>query len=114
MARGHKTGGRQKGTRNHATAAKAQAIAESGLTPLDFLIEVMRDESQDLAVRIDAAKSAAPYVHPKLASIEHSGPAGGPIEVDAVDDLTLARWIAMKFETGRSLLDRKQGGADDR
>ena len=31
--------------------------------PLDFLLEVMADESHPIATRVDAAKAAAPYVH---------------------------------------------------
>ncbi len=76
MSRGKgipKTGGRQKGTPNRATAAKAEEIAASGLTPLEFMLGVMRNDEQPFPVRLDAAKSAAPYVHPKLAAIEHSG-----------------------------------------
>lgn len=53
-----------------ASAAEAlAAIRASGPTPLDYLILVMRDESLDLAKRLDAAKAAAPYVHPRLASV---------------------------------------------
>ena len=70
--KGKKTGGRRKGVPNKATAAKAQAIAESGVTPLDYLLDVMRN-SESEAVRLDAAKAAAPYVHPKLASVENKG-----------------------------------------
>jgi hypothetical protein len=81
MAKGIKTGGRKKGTPNRATAEKAKKIAESGLTPLDFMLDVMRDPAREYPIRMDAAKSAAPYVHPKLASIEHTGADGGPIEV---------------------------------
>lgn len=40
------------------------------MTPLDYMILVMRDESQDGAMRLDAAKSAAPYVHARLSSTE--------------------------------------------
>jgi hypothetical protein len=89
-----KTGGRQKGTPNRATAAKVKEIAESGLTPLDFMLEVMRDTSQDYAIRMDAAKSAAPYVHPKLASVEHKGDPDNPVMIQT-DDLALARWLAL-------------------
>lgn len=72
--KGHpKTGGRQKGTPNKATAARAAEIAASGLTPLDYMLKVMRDEDEVLDVRLDAAKAAAPYVHPRLASIENTG-----------------------------------------
>ena len=82
MAKGRKTGGgSRKGRPNLATAEKAAAIAASGLTPLDYMLRVLRDENNEPAVRLDAAKAAAPYVHPKLAQIEHSGKDGGPIPV---------------------------------
>jgi len=71
MAKGVKTGGgSRKGKPNKATAAKAAAIAETGVTPLDYLLDVMRN-GEDPLQRMDAAKAAAPYVHPKLASIDH-------------------------------------------
>jgi hypothetical protein len=71
MAKGIKTGGgSRKGKPNKATAAKAAAIAASGLTPLDYLLSVMRDEDQELGPRLDAAKAAAAYVHPKLQPVD--------------------------------------------
>jgi hypothetical protein len=100
MAKGQKTGGRQKGTPNRATAAKAQEIAESGLTPLQFMLDVMRDPSQEYPVRMDAAKSSAPYVHPKLASIEHTGDPDNPVVID-VESNNLARWIALKLASAK-------------
>ena len=72
MAKGRKTGGRRKGTPNKATAVRQAEIAGSGMTPLDFILEVMRNEENNLAVRLDAAVKAAPYVHPKLASVDHT------------------------------------------
>lgn len=74
MARGgaRKGAGRPKGRCSDKTAARLEAIAASGITPLDYLLNLMRDEKRDLPIRLDAAKSAAPYVHPKLANIEHS------------------------------------------
>ena len=70
MAIGKKTGGRTKGVPNKATAAKLAEVAASGLTPMDFLLKVMRDKKEQFDRRIDAAKSVAPYVHPKIASID--------------------------------------------
>lgn len=70
---GERRGGRQKGTPNKATAAKAEAIAASGLTPLDYMLSVMRNEQNTTDIRLDAANKAAPFVHPKLAAVEHSG-----------------------------------------
>lgn len=67
---GERRGGRAKGTPNKATAAKAAEIAASGLTPLDFMLKVMRDEGEDMDRRCDMAKAAGPYVHAKLSSVD--------------------------------------------
>lgn len=100
MAKGAKTGGRRKGTPNKASAAKAVEIAESGVTPLDFMLTVMRDPAKEFDVRLDAAKSAAPYVHPKLAAIEHTGKDGGPIQTEELGDTERARRIAFLLQKG--------------
>jgi hypothetical protein len=73
MALGRKTGGRQKGTPNKATAAKAAEVAASGLTPLDWMLQVMRDDNAPMERRDEMAKAAAPYVHPRLAAVAYSG-----------------------------------------
>lgn len=80
MAKGQKTGGRTKGTPNKATAAKAAEIADSGLTPLDYMLGLLRDERQMPDVRLDAAKAAAPYVHPKLANVQIAGDPENPLQ----------------------------------
>lgn len=77
--RGKKTGGRKAGTPNRATAAREKAIAASGLTPLDYMLTLMRDERLPRQERLEAARSAAPYVHSKLIATEASGKNGGPI-----------------------------------
>lgn len=85
MALGRKTGGRQKGIPNKATADKAAAVSASGLTPLDYMLQLMRDEEQPAGIRADAAKNAAPYVHPRLAAVEHSGKVSLPIYISSTD-----------------------------
>ena len=62
--------GRKKGVPNKATAAKAAEVAASGMTPLDFMLKIMRDEGEEMDRRCDMAKAAGPYVHAKLASID--------------------------------------------
>jgi len=53
-----------------ASAAKTlAAIRASGASPLDYMLQVMRDDAVEPAKRLDAAKAAAPYVHPRLASV---------------------------------------------
>jgi hypothetical protein len=65
-----KSGGRQKGVPNKRTAAKVAEVEASGLTPLDFMLNVMRDKEQAMDLRFDAAKAAAPYVHARLSAID--------------------------------------------
>lgn len=86
-----KVGGRVKGTPNKATMQQAEDIRRSGLTPLQYMIGVMRDEDKTTDVRLDAAKAAAPYVHPKLASIEVKGDPDAPIEVHHTVDAFTSR-----------------------
>ena len=104
MAKGRKTGGRMKGTPNKATIARQAEIATSGLTPLEFMLSVMRDEQADTATRLDAAVKAAPYVHPKLAAIDHthSGQDGGPRAVYLISDkpMTADEWAQAYVRPG--------------
>ena len=46
------------------------SIGAEGLLPLGYLLRVMRDESETPARRMDAAKTAAPFLHPKLATMD--------------------------------------------
>jgi len=80
MAAGKKTGGRQKGSQNIASVRKAEEIASSGLTPLDYMLSLLRDETRTTECRFEAAKAAAPYIHPRLNATTHSGPGGEPIQ----------------------------------
>lgn len=90
-----KTGGKKKGSRNKVTLEKAKAIEASGLTPLDYMLSLLRDELNDTETRFEAAKAAAPYCHNKLASVEHTGKDGGPIETVNLSDLERAQALAL-------------------
>lgn len=83
MPRGGKRegAGRKEGSANTKTRAIADKAASEGITPLEFMLEIMRkeelspdaDPAQILAhqaMRFEAAKAAAPYIHPKLSSVE--------------------------------------------
>jgi hypothetical protein len=74
-----KTGGRKKGTPNKKTKRLQDLIEASGVTPLDYMLGVLRDENATAMERMDAAKAAAPYVRSRLASIEHGGNAEKPV-----------------------------------
>lgn len=81
MARGGaRTGaGRKAGSASTKTREIANQAAEAGITPLEFMLSVMRDATAERGERLDMAKAAAPYIHPRLSSIEASGPGGTPL-----------------------------------
>lgn len=91
-------GGRKKGTPNKATAKRQAEIAASGLTPLEFMLKVMRESKRDVMERLEAAKAAAPYVHPKLASVEVRGQMTHSAEVEATEPVTLEESERAYFE----------------
>lgn len=94
MAQGRKTGGRQKGTPNRASAARQQEIVASGLTPLDFMLAVLRDEAKPFEARFEAARAAAPYVHPRLTATHLSG----TLNSNPLAELTDAELVAFITE----------------
>ncbi len=77
--KGVRQGGRQKGTPNKTTLARQAEIAAQGLTPLDYMLSVLRDTNENPTRRDDMAKAAAPYVHPKLATTTHKGDESAPL-----------------------------------
>jgi hypothetical protein len=74
MARGRKTGGRQKGARNRATEEARTAAAAAGIVPLDYMLSVMCDPAADHKRRDAMAMAAAPYLHPRLTQRPSSPP----------------------------------------
>jgi hypothetical protein len=64
--------GRKKGSPNKLAAEAVEEAVDrvkkamgEGFTPLEHLLFVMRDEQNEVGVRLEAAKAAAPYVHKK-------------------------------------------------
>ena len=106
MAVGHKTGGRQRGTRNKASIEKEQKIAESGLTPLDYMLGILRDTKATYDMRIEAAKSAAPYVHPKLAALTVAGQIDSKVEMTVEEREAAER---RRVEEAQAIIDRAFG-----
>lgn len=82
MAKGLKTGGRQKGTKNknlpliqqelqNARAALLAKAPERPLMALDLLQQIYRNVTHELALRLQAAAKAIPYESPALATHKH-------------------------------------------
>jgi hypothetical protein len=66
--------GRKKGARNKRTlalAAASESAILSGLTPLDYLLGIVRDPNKDERLRFDAARAAAPFMHPRLQTMDN-------------------------------------------
>src|SRR5258705_2588808 len=102
-----KTGGRKRGTPNKATVARqaqAASAAGAGVMPLEVMLSNMRfahEQAERLMedlnegsattqlsevmkwrqIAQEAAKDAAPYVHPKLSSVEHGGNDKKPVQM---------------------------------
>ncbi len=73
MARGgfRSGAGRPKGAKNRRTRLQEEASKQAlkgGITPLEFLLGIMRDENEAKGVRMAAAKAALPYCHPRLSA----------------------------------------------
>ena len=72
--------GRKPGTANTRTREVADRASAEGITPLEYLLELMRkpypEEADGTvladydAMKLDAAKAAAPYMHPRLANVD--------------------------------------------
>ena len=88
--------GRPVGSKNQRTAEIARAAAESGITPIEVMLGAMRDlwaqgtpEAKREAAEI--AKDAAPYIHPRLASIDQTIKEDRPFAV-VPGELSIEEW----------------------
>lgn len=95
--------GRPKGSQNKVNAEMRAKVLKKGV-PLDIIMDAacefvaaadrLKDDqvvivNERAVTRLTLmeraaaiAKDAAPYVHPKLCSVEQSGPEGGPLELN--------------------------------
>ncbi len=82
MARGGKRpgAGRKPGAATKKTREIADKAASQGITPIEYLLQVMRDGTLERADRVEAAKAAAPYVHPRLNAVDHQSSDGSMSE----------------------------------
>jgi len=78
---GRPTGGKGLTFRWDKVAAAIEMSPDK--TPLAHLIAVMQNEAMKDSVRLQAAIAAAPYVHPKLSSVEIKGDAAAPMKVQS-------------------------------
>lgn len=87
--------GRKPGSATTKTREVADKAAAAGITPLEYMLKVMRTPPKAglkgsawvsaVMLRFEAAKAAAPYMHPRLAAVEHTGKGGGPVLFQKVE-----------------------------
>ena len=97
---GERRGGRRPGSKNKRTLAIEAAVRAtvegaktSDVMPAEFLLQVVRNEDLDLAVRIDAAKACASFFSPKLASVSATVQTKGQYWISD-EPITPEEWIA--------------------
>lgn len=94
MARGGKRdgAGRKAGTPSRSKAKIVEEAKASGIMPLDFLLQEMRDETLPHRDRATAAIAAAPYFHSKMpTAIVTPAPPSGPVSED--DETLLDQYL---------------------
>lgn len=87
MAHGGKRAGagRKKGSRTVRTTKVAEKALTSGkVTPLEAILKAMyvHYDAEEWDAAAALAKDAAPYMHPKLQSVMHTGDKENPVVTD--------------------------------
>ena len=62
-----------KAAAKRAGTARKAGKAAPPLSPLDYMLQVLRDPEASPAERKWAAEKAAPFLHPRLQTVEHGG-----------------------------------------
>lgn len=78
--------GRKKGAAAKKTREAANLILASGITPLGYFQGLLEGTMAFDEVKFEAAKAAAPFVHARLAAVEHSGSVGIKRATEVSDD----------------------------
>ena len=105
---GERRGGRRRGTPNKRTALRNEAIAAAAsspdISPLDFMLRIMRDSTASLELRIKVAQAAAPFLHAKPGSARPNDPAASAKLIDGARDFIIDPAIAKVLRDGNDRL----------
>jgi hypothetical protein len=83
--------GRPKGARNKKTKEMMARVEAAGITPIDWMLAVLRDENASVERRDEMAKAAAPYIHPRLQTTKVQGDPNAPLfDLTTLTDSELA------------------------
>ena len=91
--------GRPPGSKNQRSANVARQATEAGITPIEVMLSAMRElweEGTSISKREAAriAKDAAPYVHPRLASIDQTVREASRFVIHAPVPCSVEEWEA--------------------
>jgi hypothetical protein len=75
--------GRPKGSLSRKHVEILCGAVSEGITPVEYMLAIMRDEDRDEKARAWAAEKAAPYIHPRPAPLARS------IEIELPDTSTV-------------------------
>lgn len=101
--------GRKKGSVSKRSREIADKAAQEGITPLEVMLEAMKKAYKSKGGAIAAfqyAKETAPYMHPRISSVELTGRDGDPIETKMTncppDTDSLDSWLKAKTEIDKA------------
>jgi hypothetical protein len=106
--------GRPLGSANRKTLEIANRAAEQGITPLEVMVNIMRDayDTKDYEKALDAAVKAAPYMHSKLSSMDLKTTVKKTVTEFSTDELLAIIADAGTGGAGRSEAEECQGKPD--
>ncbi len=115
---GERRGGRKRGTPNKKTALTNAAFADAAsnleVTPLEFLLAIMRDPTVSPDLRVKVAQAAAPFIHAKPGRSHPVDPMTNAKQIDGTSDFViepgLARSLRDDSERLKQLTDKRWGG----
>jgi hypothetical protein len=106
---GERRGGRLRGTPNKKTvlrnAAIVAAASNPNISPLDFLLSIVRNANISLELRIRAAQMASAFVHPKPKTTRSNDPAVSGELIDSTNLYTIDPAVAKRLRDDQLRLD---------
>lgn len=80
------------------------------ITPLDFMLMIMRNEDVPLKWRFNASVAAAPYVHAKLSNVTHTIKKEGDLQ-SLIESIKQERQKMLEQDRQANMIDVSSGAA---
>ncbi len=114
---GERRGGRQRGTPNRKTAltnaAFAAAASNPDITPLDFLLGIMRDPTVSPELRVKVAQAAAPFVHEKPGKPHPLDPMTNAKQIEGTSEFVIDPGLARMLRDDSARLRQIADGEEE-